>query len=76
MNETKHDKLILTGGGTRGIYQIGALKALDEQGLLDNVNSISGTSIGSINAGFYLSDYSVDDIKEFWDTFTREKTDC
>lgn len=72
-SKKEHNKLILTGGGTRGIYQIGAMKALDEQELLKDVNSISATSIGAVNAGLYLSDYSVDDIKEFWDTFTREK---
>ena len=45
----KKIKLVLTGGGTRGIYQIGVLKALAEHGILDQVTSVSGCSIGSLN---------------------------
>ena len=57
--------MVLSGGGTRGIYQIGALKALEEHGLLDDVTSISGTSIGSINATI-INQYSLDECKEIW----------
>jgi|AntRauTorcE11898_2_1112593.scaffolds.fasta_scaffold03672_5 NTE family protein len=40
----------LTGGGGRGAYQIGALKALHDLGILQKVDAFSGTSIGSANA--------------------------
>ncbi len=40
----------LAGGGARGAYQVGALKALRERGHLENIHAISGASIGSINA--------------------------
>jgi len=42
--------LCLTGGGARGGYQIGAMKALDELGILSNIHAYAGTSIGSANA--------------------------
>jgi len=61
----KRTKLVLSGGGTRGIYQIGALKALQEKGFLDNLSSISACSIGSINA-VIMSQYSIEDCKEIW----------
>ena len=49
--------LVLAGGGTKGAYEAGALKALSEIGLLDNVIGVSGTSIGSVNLGIlYGSD--------------------
>ncbi len=42
--------ICLTGGGARGAYQIGAMKALHELGILQEVKAFSGTSIGSANA--------------------------
>lgn len=45
--------LILDGGGGKGAYQLGVLKALKEQHLLDNIVGISGASIGAINAVLY-----------------------
>ena len=35
--------IALGGGGARGSYQIGILRALDEQGILKQVEHISGT---------------------------------
>jgi len=49
--------LALSGGGARGLSQIGVLRALEEAGI--QVNLIAGTSIGSIVGGFYSSGYSV-----------------
>jgi NTE family protein len=37
----------LSGGGARGAYQIGALKALQELGILDKATAFSGASIGA-----------------------------
>jgi len=52
--------LALSGGGARGIAQIGVLKALDEAGIETEV--IVGTSMGSIVGGLYSSGYSVDEL--------------
>jgi predicted acylesterase/phospholipase RssA len=46
--------LVLAGGGARGGYQIGAIKALEELGFKYEV--ITGTSIGALNALMLLSD--------------------
>ena len=46
--------LVLAGGGGKGAYQIGALRALDEAGLLKQVAAVAGTSIGAINAVLYM----------------------
>jgi len=64
-------KLIISGGGTRGIYQVGALKALVENELLKNVVSISGCSIGAINAAMYIQ-HSIDDMYRIWLKFLDE----
>ncbi|MFQ5708220.1 MAG: patatin-like phospholipase family protein [bacterium] len=51
--------IILAGGGAKGAYQAGAMKAiyefLEENGALDKVRMIAGTSIGSWNAMFWLA---------------------
>ena len=52
--------LALSGGGARGLSQIGVLKALEESGIQTNV--IAGTSIGSIIGGAYASGYSVEEM--------------
>jgi NTE family protein len=41
--------LVLAGGGTRGIYQLGVLKALHELGE-DDFNMVFGVSVGALNA--------------------------
>ena len=46
--------LVLAGGGARGGYQIGALKALEELGFKYDV--ITGTSIGALNSLMLLSE--------------------
>ncbi len=52
--------LALSGGGARGLSQIGVLRALEEAGV--EVNLIAGTSIGSIIGGFYSAGYTVNEI--------------
>jgi NTE family protein len=57
--------LCLSGGGARGAYQVGCLKALEELGILEKVYAISGTSIGSVNASL-LACKTVDEMKDLW----------
>jgi predicted acylesterase/phospholipase RssA len=50
--------LILAGGGAKGVYQAGAMRAiyefLKQRNCLDNVKMVAGTSIGSWNSLFWL----------------------
>ena len=57
--------LCLSGGGSRGAYQIGACMALKEAGIYDKINCFSGTSIGSVNAAL-LASTSIENVKELW----------
>lgn len=57
--------IALAGGGARGAYQIGALKALKEAGYLENIHAISGASVGSLNAAFIAMD-ALDDAERLW----------
>ena len=59
LDEFRRIGLILAGGGAKGAYQAGALRAihefLEEHGALDRVAMVAGTSIGSWNALFWLA---------------------
>ncbi|MGL5693476.1 MAG: patatin-like phospholipase family protein, partial [Peptostreptococcaceae bacterium] len=56
--------LCLSGGGAKGAYQAGVVKALYENGI-DNIVAISGTSIGAIN-GYYIYTGNVDNLENVW----------
>lgn len=51
MNKKEYG-LVLAGGGTKGAYQVGVWKALQE--LEINVKAIAGTSIGALNGALFL----------------------
>ena len=50
----------LSGGGARGIAQVGVLKAFEEQGIFPDI--VVGTSMGSIVGGLYSAGYSVEEL--------------
>ena len=68
--------LVLSGGGARGICQIGILKTLEKYDI--PIDLIVGTSMGSVIGGFYAAGYSANDLKKIvhninWDDlFTDE----
>lgn len=53
--------VVLSGGGARGLYHIGVLRALEENGI--PIDYIAGTSMGSIIGGMYAAGYSIDDME-------------
>ena len=74
--------LVLSGGGTRGAYEIGVWKALKE--LRVPIGGVCGTSIGAINGALFLTNtvkaieniylnIKMDDIVEVNDSVNREK---
>lgn len=46
--------LVLAGGGGKGAYQIGALKAIEAAGLKDRITGISGSSVGALNTALFV----------------------
>lgn len=52
--------LVLAGGGAKGLYHIGVIRALEENGI--PIDYISGTSMGAIVAALYASGYSPDEM--------------
>ncbi len=54
--------LVLSGGGARGLAQVGVIRALEEAGI--RPDCIVGTSIGSVVGGLYASGYSATRLSE------------
>ncbi len=54
--------LVLSGGGAKGLYHIGVIKALEENDV--PIDYVAGTSMGSIIAGLYAAGYSPEQMCE------------
>lgn len=50
--------LVFEGGGVKGIAYVGALQVLDEEGILQEISRVGGTSAGAINALLLAADFS------------------
>ncbi|MBQ1785747.1 MAG: patatin-like phospholipase family protein, partial [Turicibacter sp.] len=57
--------LVFCGGGAKGAYQVGVIRVLEEFGLCDKVQAISGASIGGINGALFLQ-FTPEEIEDFW----------
>lgn len=64
--------LVLAGGGARGAYQIGVLKALDELNISKYIKVVSGTSIGALNSILFING-NMQYAEELWNTLTQEQ---
>ncbi|MCP3981074.1 MAG: patatin-like phospholipase family protein [bacterium] len=68
--------LVFEGGGVKGVAYIGALRALQERGILDNVARVGGTSAGAINATIMACGYTVEEANDIlWGTDFHEFMD-
>ncbi|MCX6826949.1 MAG: patatin-like phospholipase family protein [candidate division Zixibacteria bacterium] len=54
--------LALSGGGARGLAQVGVIKALEEADL--EIGAIAGTSMGGVIGGLYASGYLADSLEK------------
>lgn len=56
--------LAMEGGGIRGATYAGALKVLEEKGIVDGIEAVAGTSAGALVGGLMAVGYSSDELKE------------
>ena len=64
--------LVLPGGGGKGAYQIGVMKALYELGIANHIKYISGTSIGALNSLLFVQG-NIEVAEEVWSNISVEK---
>ena len=66
--------LVLSGGGAKGAYQVGVVKALRELGT--SIDMVSGASIGALNGAILASAPSfttgVDRLEKLWLTLAND----
>lgn len=70
MKQMKDYGLVLAGGGAKGVYQLGAWKAMRELGIKFSV--VAGVSIGSINGALIAAD-CYDKAVELWSCASVDK---
>ena len=66
--------LVLSGGGFKGAFQMGALDYLRENGLIDaspHFDVIAGISAGALN-GAFIATQQYDQLKDIWQRIERE----
>lgn len=66
--------VVLSGGGNRGVAQVGMLRALVDAGIRPDV--VVGTSVGSLNGAAFARDPSnagIDDLEAVWLGLSRER---
>lgn len=61
--------LVLEGGGVKGAYQVGALRAIEEYGI--HFDGVVGTSIGAVNGALYLEG-GYQKLYEMWKTIDTD----
>ncbi|MCI8400686.1 MAG: patatin-like phospholipase family protein [Lachnospiraceae bacterium] len=64
---SKEYGLVLEGGGAKGAYQIGAWKALREEGI--KIKGLSGVSVGALNGALICMD-DLDKANEIWENIS------
>lgn len=67
---SKEYGIVLEGGGARGSYQIGAWKALREDGM--KIRGIAGASVGSLNGALICMD-DLDKAEYIWENISYSK---
>ena len=64
--------LVLAGGGGKGSYQIGVMKALHQLDLLKKIEGVAGTSVGALNAALFLNE-DIHVAERMWETISPSK---
>lgn len=60
--EVVYRNLVMEGGGIKGIAYGGALKELEDRGVMQSIIRVAGTSAGAIQAALVAVGYSADEI--------------
>lgn len=66
-------KLILSGGGIKGISHIGAMQALADYGNINSITTIAGTSVGAVMGCLFVIGYSPKELYDFTMMFDLTK---
>lgn len=65
--------LVLSGGGSRGVAHLGAMKALELRGYMNNIKTIVGTSVGALIGSLYIAGFTTDELIYVVENLQTEK---
>ena len=65
----KYENLALEGGSSKGYAYCGAIKKLNDLGILQNLKRFSGSSIGALFASLLACNFTADEIYDMKDKF-------
>lgn len=65
--DLKLQRLVLSGGGAKGVVYPGAINALEEQGQMDNIREVGGASVGAITAAVIAAGMDAEGCKTLLD---------
>lgn len=71
----RKNKLVLSGGGIKGISHLGVLQWMDDRKILDKFDTIIGTSIGALIGSLITIGYKPKDIFDFINLLDFKKLD-
>ena len=60
--QQEYENLVFEGAGIRGIAYSGVIKKLEENGIMDGIKKVGGTSAGAITSLMVSLGYSADEI--------------
>lgn len=74
LNQYNFDTMCISGGGTKGICFLGAIKALIDLDIIDlkNIKTFIGTSIGGIICFLLSINFTINELIEFVESFNFE----
>ena len=68
LNKYHFKNLVFEGGGVKGIAYVGALKKLEEEDILQNIERVAGTSAGAMVAVLIGLGYTAEELRTIlWD---------
>ena len=76
LTSNKKTILVLSGGGIKGISQLGALSVLHENNMLNDITTYVGTSVGSMIVFFLYIGYSVPELYSVIERIDFSKMKC
>jgi len=59
------ENLVMEGGGNKGMAYVGAIKVLEDAGVIKNIKRVAGASAGAIIASLFAIGYTSSEIKVF-----------
>lgn len=61
---TQFRNLVFEGGGVRGVAYAGAMRVLEQRGILEHIRRVGGTSAGAINSLAFALGYTVEEQRD------------